>query len=100
MTDQLEGADEPCRSFELLQREQAEESLQQWRELSKRERQVAALTCQNYTNLEIAAVLQISPETVKTHVRNVLRKFGLRSKAELRHALAGWDFSAWYKSQL
>ena len=47
------------------------------------------------TNRQIAARLVLSPETVKTHLRSVLHKFGLRSKAELRQALAGWDFSGW-----
>ena len=66
-----------------------------WRILSPREQQVAALTCLNFTNRQIAARLMITPETAKTHVRNVLRKFDLHSKAELRRALADWDFSAW-----
>jgi len=33
--------------------------------------------------------------TVKTHMANVLRKFDLHSKIELRMALSDWDFSAW-----
>jgi DNA-binding CsgD family transcriptional regulator len=49
----------------------------------------------NFTNRQIAARLMITPDTAKTHVRNVLRKFDLHSKAELRRALADWDFSAW-----
>jgi DNA-binding CsgD family transcriptional regulator len=69
--------------------------LARWGFLSAREQQVAALTCLNFTNRQIAARLRITPETAKTHVRNVLRKFDLHSKAELRRALADWDFSAW-----
>ena len=61
----------------------------------KREQQIAALACMNYTNRQIAAHLFISPETVKTHMRNVLRKFDLHSKAELRQTLGDWDFSSW-----
>jgi len=56
---------------------------------------VAALICLNYTNRQIASHFVISTETAKTHVANALRKFGLHSKAELRRALADWDFSAW-----
>lgn len=82
-------------SFALAQRHAADENLARWRSLSPREQQVAALACLNYTNRQIAALLVISPETVKTHVRNVLRKFGLHSKGELRQALSDWDFSAW-----
>ena len=79
----------------LAERQQAEDGLIIWRILSPREQEVAALICLNCTNRQIAARLGISPETVKTHVRNVLSKFGLRTKTELRQALSGWDFSAW-----
>jgi two-component system response regulator NreC len=79
-----------------LARRQVDDGLvDHWRFLSPREQQVAALTCLNFTNRQIAARLMITPETAKTHVRNVLRKFDLHSKAELRRALADWDFSAW-----
>ena len=79
-----------------LARRQVDDGLiSHWCFLSPREQQVAALTCLNLTNRQIAAKLVITPETAKTHVRNVLRKFDLHSKAELRRALADWDFSAW-----
>lgn len=52
--------------------------------LTPREHQVAQLTLRGLTNRQIATMLVISPETVKTHVRHALEKFGLRSKAELR----------------
>jgi DNA-binding NarL/FixJ family response regulator len=82
-------------SAALLKRQQAEEYLRTWRALSTREQQVTALTCLNYTNPQIASRLYLSPDTVKSHVRNVLRKFNVRSKAELRQALSEWDFSEW-----
>ena len=66
-----------------------------WESLSPRERDIAALTCLGYTNRQISARLSLSPETIKTHVRNVLLKFDVKSKAELRHILSGWDFSGW-----
>ena len=79
-----------------LARRQVDDSLlAHWGFLSAREQQVAALICLNFTNRQIAARLRITPETAKSHVRNVLRKFDLHSKAELRRALADWDFSAW-----
>jgi len=79
-----------------LARRQVDDSLMaHWGFLSAREQQVAALICLNFTNRQIAARLRITPETAKSHVRNVLRKFDLHSKAELRRALADWDFSAW-----
>ena len=78
-----------------MKRRRAEISLSRWRMLSPREQQVAALICLNYTGRQIAARLKISPETVKTHTRNLLNKFGLRTRTELRQVLADWDFSAW-----
>lgn len=79
----------------LQQRQLAEARLAQWRALSRREQQVAALICLNYANAEIAARLNISLPTVKSHVRSILHKFGLARRSELQQALADWDFSAW-----
>jgi two-component system response regulator NreC len=81
-------------SLALRQRQAAEANLLCWGLLSPREQEVAALVCLNYTNAQIAARLNISPSTVKTHVSNVLRKFGLGRRSDLRMALAEWDFSA------
>jgi DNA-binding CsgD family transcriptional regulator len=69
--------------------------LNQWETLSPRERDVAALVCLGYTNKEIGRKLNISPQTVKTHLRNVLIKFNFRTRFELKLSLQGWDFSAW-----
>ncbi|HEX9618136.1 MAG TPA: helix-turn-helix transcriptional regulator [Anaerolineales bacterium] len=82
-------------SSALAERHAGGEMLERWLRLSAREQQVAALVCLQYTNRQIAARLIITPETAKTHVRNVLRKFGLRSKEQLRRELAEWDFSDW-----
>jgi DNA-binding NarL/FixJ family response regulator len=85
-------------SYAVAHRHAADESLERWRRLSPREQEVAALVRLSYTNRQIASLLVISPETVKTHIRNILRKWGLRSKVELRQALADWDFQAWHDS--
>jgi len=79
----------------LQERQAAESNWKRWQMLTPREQQIAALVCLNHTSRQIAALLVISPETVKTHVGNLLRKFGLCTRQELRQALAGWDFSAW-----
>jgi len=84
----------------LAQRQAAEANLQRWRELSPRERQVAALICLDLTNRQIAGRLTISPETVKTHVRHILEKFQVHSKLALRLMLSDWDFSNWYDTNL
>ena len=68
-----------------------------WEHLSPREQDVAAWVCLGYTNRQIAARLNISPETVKSRMHNILRKFHIHKRAELRVLLAHWDFSEWLK---
>lgn len=79
----------------LEERRRTEIEMARWNTLSPREQQVAALICLKFTSRQIAARLRISPETVKSHTRNLLIKFNLRSRAELRELLSHWDFSAW-----
>ena len=69
-----------------------------WSELTPRGQQVAALVCLGYTNHEIAHRLTISVNTVRSHVRNVLDKFQVASKAELRLILADWNFDNWLEA--
>jgi DNA-binding CsgD family transcriptional regulator len=79
----------------LTQYHSSDELWRRWESLSARERDAAALACLGYTNKQIAVRLHISPETVKTHLRNALIKFNLHSRNELRMMLRDWDFSAW-----
>lgn len=56
--------------------------------LSPRETEVLRLIALGHTSSEIAAKLQLSRRTVETHRAHVLRKLGLRTRAELvRYAL-------------
>jgi DNA-binding NarL/FixJ family response regulator len=62
------------------------------RNLSERERQVLALLGRGYANRRIAEVCNLSLNTVRTHVQNVLVKLGVHSKLEaaaiaVRHGL-------------
>jgi DNA-binding NarL/FixJ family response regulator len=50
--------------------------------LTKREKQVFSLLAEGRTNREIAEALFISEVTAKVHVRNVLRKLGVRNRTE------------------
>jgi DNA-binding CsgD family transcriptional regulator len=84
----------------IARHQAAEENLHRWRALTPREQEVSALTCLKFTNVQIADHLMISPETVKTHIRNVLAKFKLHSKNELRQDLSDWDFSAWAEANI
>ncbi len=52
--------------------------------LSEREMEVAGLAVRGLTDAEIAAALGIQRRTVTTHMHNILRKRGLRSRLELR----------------
>ncbi|NJN44426.1 MAG: hypothetical protein HC806_06710 [Anaerolineae bacterium] len=81
-------------SHAIEEYEHLDEKLAKWNTLSPREQEVAALACLGYTNQSIADKLFISPNTVKTHIRNVQQKFNIRSKAQLRQMLGGWDFGA------
>ncbi|MEI7847018.1 MAG: LuxR C-terminal-related transcriptional regulator [Chloroflexota bacterium] len=79
----------------LSQHDSANDLWQRWNSLSPREQQVAALTCLDYTNPQIAAILGLSVETIRTHSRNTQIKFNVNSKPALRVLLADWDFSKW-----
>jgi DNA-binding CsgD family transcriptional regulator len=50
--------------------------------LSEREFEVLAFAARGYTNREIGEKLFISPETVATHMRNLLRKTGMSNRTE------------------
>lgn len=48
--------------------------------LTRREHQVLEMVINEKTNKEIAHELAISPETVKFHLRNAMRKLGVRGR--------------------
>ena len=71
----------------------------QWDSLTDREQEVAALSCLGRRNYEIAEMLGIAPETVKTHLQNIFGKFDLHSRNELRLVLKDWAFEEWWGSR-
>lgn len=79
----------------LLDRQAEEDNFNRWQTLTRREKEVAALICLNYTNREIAERLSIAQPTVKTHVSHILAKFDVEDRDALRYLLKGWDFSGW-----
>lgn len=85
--------------FALEEHIASSEKLAMWQALTPREQETAAFACLGYTNREIAERMVISTNTVKTHVRNVLGKFNVGRKADLRAVLANWDFSTWLEAQ-
>lgn len=56
--------------------------------LSPREREVVAQLAAGLTTKEIARLLALSPRTIDMHRARLLRKFGVRSTAQLLAALA------------
>ena len=52
-------------------------------ELSKREREVAALIAQGLSNRRIGAELKISEKTAEAHVQNILNKLGFHSRSQI-----------------
>ena len=63
--------------------------------LTPREQEVTWYTARGYTNHQIAETLVVSIETVKTHVRHVLEKLGVHSKADLRLLLLNLGIRWW-----
>jgi DNA-binding NarL/FixJ family response regulator len=57
--------------------------------LTTREWEVLDLVCEGKTTEEIAAAFVVSPETVRTHIKRVLRKLGVRSRKDAVAAVRG-----------
>lgn len=73
--------------FSLMKKEAGETS-----PLTAREREILGWVAQGMTNREIGAVLHISDQTVKNHLKNILQKLHLENRVQLtRYALEqGW----------
>lgn len=72
--------------------QETDRRITRWKDLTRREQEVAALVCRGKTNAQIAARLYISEETVKKHVSSALRKFGVKGRGILRWTLDDWGF--------
>ena len=55
--------------------------------LTEREREVVALLAHGLTNREIGSRMFVSESTAKFHVHNVMRKLGVRRRAEVAYAV-------------
>jgi len=64
------------------EREEKRDALALLNDLTEREREILGLLAEGMRNDEIAAKLFISPQTVQTHVRNILGKLRVHSKLE------------------
>ena len=70
---------DPAVVAQLVGRKRARSPLD---DLTERERQILQLLAQGKRNDDIASELYISPQTVQTHVRNILGKLRVHSKLE------------------
>ena len=59
-----------------------------WAELTAAETRVAQVILEGATYDEAASALFVSPRTVETHLRQIYRKVGVRSRSELTRRLA------------
>jgi len=63
--------------------ENMEAHLMPGEKLTPRELEITTLIIKGYTNKDIATKLFVSPNTVKTHLKNIYNKFGISKKKEL-----------------
>lgn len=64
------------------EREEQRDAMKLLTDLTEREREILQLLAQGMRNDDIATQLFISPQTVQTHVRNILGKLRVHSKLE------------------
>ena len=71
--------------------DQLTESVEPLALLSERERLVAMKSAEGLTYREIADVLVIAPNTVRTHLSTIYKKLGVRNKAALIHLIGNGE---------
>jgi DNA-binding CsgD family transcriptional regulator len=88
--DDLDAAPAADRARRLLRRLGARPRPRERRsgDLSARETEVALLVAQGLSTAAVAQQLFLSPRTVTTHLDNIYRRLGLRSRAELARYVA------------
>ncbi|MGZ4274344.1 MAG: helix-turn-helix transcriptional regulator [Solirubrobacteraceae bacterium] len=59
-----------------------------WAELTAAETRVARVILEGATYDEAASALFVSPRTIETHLRQIYRKVGVRSRSEMTRRLA------------
>lgn len=63
--------------------------------LTAREREVLGWAASGARNHEIALRMQLAPETVKSHLRNLIRKLGARDRAHACVLALAWGLMDW-----
>jgi DNA-binding CsgD family transcriptional regulator len=65
-----------------------------WDSLTDSELKVVNLIAQGVTNQSVATQLNLSPHTVRAHLRNAFAKLGVSSRVELSQLVRGADHHA------
>jgi DNA-binding NarL/FixJ family response regulator len=84
----VQNAVQSTRAFSSRPMSVAEQTEQKWREatpnqeLTRRQHEILELLVQGKSNRDIAAVLDLSENTVKVHVAGVFQKLGVHSRTE------------------
>lgn len=68
--------------LKLLPKPPNSDQLEKMNAISRREMEILSLVSESMTNEEIAQKLFLSTKTVKTHVRNIFEKTGIRNRVE------------------
>ena len=71
-----------CEEKHLLKSSPNSHQLAKMKTVSRREMEVMALISESMTNEEIAQKLFLSAKTIKTHIRNIFEKTGIRNRVE------------------
>lgn len=72
----------PLLSTLFHRRSEQNEALRRIAKLTRREQEVLSLVAEGADNDDVAQALVISPQTVRTHIQNVLAKLGVHSRLE------------------
>lgn len=79
----------------LLLEQLQNEARKKWQRLTPREQEITALIFRGNSSRAIYERLGIANETLRTHVHNILRKFEVSDRKELRQLLRDCNFSSW-----
>ena len=77
------GPEEAGRLALRLDRDEPEQRTTPRTQLTRREREVAALVARGMTNRQAAEELLVAPRTVETHLEHIFAKLGVQTRAEV-----------------
>ncbi|SEH80960.1 DNA-binding response regulator, NarL/FixJ family, contains REC and HTH domains [Rheinheimera pacifica] len=69
--------------YKQLQKRRTQKLSDSLHNLTKKEKLIAKLSSEGLANVEIAASLHLSPNTVKTHMQSILRKAKVKNRTQL-----------------